>query len=196
MLWIGNMNMSALSEYCFFFMCPVKWPSHSSSPPPVFRHAHQHQRDPKGEKPEAVSPQPTLPGPESDSSNQPQPLPVCASEPGAQTRGWGSESEHQHFLQHPPSADGSVSWEQNINSLIIDVCEFERLCCGYLQSKITVNEKEMFEITYHSKYCVRGSIASILFAYSLKTQILQYSRFYFCPWQVKLFCVGTFVWHR
>lgn len=47
------------------------------------RHAHKHQRDPEGEEPKAISPQSALPGPESDSSNQPQPVPVCASEPGA-----------------------------------------------------------------------------------------------------------------
>lgn len=83
---------------------------HSSSIPLILRYAHQHQRDPEGKEPEAVSPQPALPGPESDSSNQPQPLPVCASEPGAQTRSRWPESEHQHLLQPPPPTDRSVPW--------------------------------------------------------------------------------------
>lgn len=73
------------------------------------RHAHQHQRDPEGEEPEAVSPQPALPGPESDPPHQPQPLPVCASEPGAQAGGRRSEPERQHLLQPPAAAHRSVS---------------------------------------------------------------------------------------
>ena len=86
----------------------------SLSVPLVLRHAHQHQRDPEGEEPEAVPPQPALSGPESDASTQPQPLPVCASQPGAQTRGRGSESERQHLLQPPAAAHRSVCWRTDV----------------------------------------------------------------------------------
>lgn len=88
--------------------------SPSLSVPLVLRHAHQHQRDPEGEEPEAVPPQPALSGPESDASTQPQPLPVCASQLGAHTRGRGSESERQHLLQPPAAAHRSVCWRADV----------------------------------------------------------------------------------
>lgn len=93
-----SLQLTPTNAPLFVFLRPV-------SP----RDAHQHQRDPEGEDLEAISPQPAVPGPESDpSAAQPQPVHVRASESGAQTGGPGPGPEHQHLLHHPPPTDRSV----------------------------------------------------------------------------------------